>query len=179
MSRSGWIFFVIIVLALLLVVGGSVIMPQLRTLNESQSATATVQFARDNLVTIRINYGTEKERWFRDAVERFQAANPTIIIDPVGEGSMESYQALSQLSDTSTVMPNKSAIPTLWSPASGIQVNLLNGASKTAMNRDLAVNCKPLVLSPLVIMIWEDRAKVFEAYYKDKGGITISNLYDA
>ena len=48
-----------------------------------------------------------------------------------------------------------------------------------SVNRDLAIDCKPLVVSPLVIMVWEDRAEAFENYYKDKGGITYANLYDA
>src|SRR5262249_34223518 len=79
----------------------------------------------------------------------------------------------------STALSNKDPIPAVWSPASTIQVNLLNAASKNSVNRDLAISCKRLVLSPLVMMIWEDRAKVFETYYKDKGGITLANLYDA
>src|SRR5262249_34436405 len=34
-------------------------------------------------------------------------------------------------------------------------------------------------VSPLVIVVWADRAAAFENYYKDKGGITFDNLYDA
>jgi len=56
---------------------------------------------------------------------------------------------------------------------------LLNAISNNAYSRDLAVECKQLVLSPNIIMIWEERAKVFEAYYKDKGGITFATIYDA
>src|SRR5262249_7371198 len=146
----------------------TVISPRLQEASTSQSATATVQFVKENITTIRVVYGTEKEKWLKDAVDRFTAANPDIKIDMVGQGSMDSYQAFSQLNDSSTALPNKDPIPAVWSPAATIQVNLLNSDSKNSVNRNLAISCKRLVLSPLVIMVWEDRAKVFEAYYKDK-----------
>jgi Bacterial extracellular solute-binding protein len=179
MARSRLVFFLILGAALVVVLAATLISPQLQALNSSQAATATAQFIRDNNTTLRLVYGTEKERWLTDAVARYSTTNPGVKIELVGQGSMESYQALSQVNETSTSLPRNEPIPVLWSPASTIQVNLLNAASKTAMNRELAVNCKRLVLSPLVIMVWEDRAKVFEAHYKDKGGITFANLYDA
>lgn len=175
MSRSRLVFFLIIGGALIVVLIAAVVLPTLQSGQQTQAATATAQ----NTVTLRVVYGTEKERWFTDAINQFQAANPGIKIDAFGQGSMESYQVLSGLKDSSTLL-GKDPIPVLWSPASFIQVNLLNTATKAGpLNRDLAINCKPLVLSPLVIMVWEDRAKVFEAYYKNKGGITLTNLYDA
>ncbi len=179
MPRSRLIFFVIIGAAILVVIVVLGIAPKLTELNTSQSATATAQYAKDNITTIRVVYGTEKERWFRDAIARFTAANPDIKIDPVGQGSMDTYQALSLVTDSSTSLANNQPIPAVWSPAAMIQVNLLNAASKNSVNRDLAINCKPLVVSPLVIMVWGDRAQAFENYYKDKGGITYDNLYDA
>jgi hypothetical protein len=179
MSRSRLIFFVIIGAAILLVLGTTIISPRINSFTSSQSSTATAQFVKDNITSIKVIYGTEKERWFRDAVTRFQQANPDIQVELVGQGSMESYQALSQLTDTSTTLGKSDSIPTMWSPAATIQVNLLNAISATSLNRDLAVSCKRLVISPLVIMLWEDRAKVFETYYKDKGDITLRNLADA
>lgn len=183
MPRSRLIFFVIIGAAVVVVIAAGVISPALQSANVSQSSTATAQYVKDNIVTIRVSYGTEKELWFADAVKRFADANPNIRIDRVGEGSMESYEGLSQITDTSTSVSvtgsGNEPIPAVWSPASTIQVNLLNAASQKSLNRDLAVSCKRLVLSPLVIMVWSDRAKVFENYYKDKGGITLANLYDA
>src|SRR5258708_14407842 len=179
MPRSRLIFFVIIGAAILVVIVGLGIAPKLTELKTSQSATATAQYAKDNITTIRVVYGTEKERWFRDAIARFTAANPDIKIEPFGKGSMDTSQALSLVTDSSTSLANNQPIPAVWSPAAMIQVNLLNAASKNSVNRDLATNCKPLVVSPLVIMVWGGRAQAFENYYKDKGGITYDNLYDA
>jgi hypothetical protein len=179
MSRSRLVFFVIIGAAILVVVGVTLISPQLQNLSASQSATATAQYTRDNITTIRVSYGTEKERWFKDAVARFQAANPAIKIELVGQGSMEGYLALSQATDANPTLGRGEQMPTLYSPASSIQVNLLNSVTKNSLSRDLAVDCKRLVISPTVIMVWEDRAKVFDTYYKDKGGITFANLIAA
>src|SRR5258708_1112406 len=183
MARSRLIFFVIIGAAVLVVIAAGVISPALRNVNETQSSTATAQYVKDNFVTIRVSYGTEKEKWFTDAVARFEEANTNIRIDGVGEGSVDAYEGLSQVKDTSTTISvtgsGTEPMPALWSPGSTIQVNLLNAASQISLNRELAINCKRLVLSPMVIMVWSDRAKVFENYYKDKGGITFANLYDA
>jgi ABC-type Fe3+ transport system substrate-binding protein len=154
------------------VVGLNFLLPSLQSANLSQNATATAS----SVVTLNINYGTEKEAWFTEAISQFQKANPGILVNLKGQGSMASYAALSQISETSKTLGND-PIPALWSPAASIQVNLLN--SQNQMNKELAASCKRLVLSPLVIMAWEDRAKVFEAAYKDKGGITFSNLFDA
>ncbi|PJF30712.1 MAG: hypothetical protein CUN51_06930 [Candidatus Thermofonsia Clade 1 bacterium] len=45
--------------------------------------------------------------------------------------------------------------------------------------REFATQCKDLVLSPLAFIMWKDRADAFEAFYKDRGGITFDNLEDA
>lgn len=177
MSRSRIIFFAIIGLALLVVLATTVIAPQLKSINTQNSIAATTQYVHDNVTTIRVVYGTEKELWFKDAIQRFQAANPDIKIDPFGQGSMEAYSALSQITDKATTVSGNAPIPTLWSPAASIQVNLLNDNNQ--VGRKLAINCQRLVLSPLVIMTWNDRADAFNTFYKDKGGITFANLYDA
>ncbi|MBX3083813.1 MAG: substrate-binding domain-containing protein [Anaerolineae bacterium] len=174
MSRSRIVFFVIIGLAVLVVLITTLIQPQLERMNVSQNATATAQYDFEHTITLTINFGTEKEKWLTDATTRFMQANPNVKIELDGQGSMESYQALSLLTPSSAALDKNYAIPVLWSPASTIQVNLLN-----ATNPDLLKNCKQLVISPTVLMVWEDRAKVFEAYYKDKGGITFENLVNA
>jgi hypothetical protein len=172
MSRSRLLFFGILGVAALIVVGANFLLPQLQSGQLNANATATAS----SIITLNINYGTEKENWFREATTRFTTANPNIRINLKGQGSMASYQALSQITPNSTRL-GSDPIPALWSPAATIQVNLLN--SRNQMGKELATSCKRLVLSPLVIMAWEDRAKVFETAYKDKGGITFVNIFDA
>jgi len=100
MSRSRVIFFAIIGAALLLVVFSIIIAPAIQTRTGEQNATATAQYQKTNLVTIRVNYETSKELWFRAAVSLFQQANPNIKIDMMPQGSMQGYQTLSQVRDT-------------------------------------------------------------------------------
>jgi Ca-activated chloride channel family protein len=198
MSRSRVIFFAIIGATLLLVVGLLVILPSLGVCVGTQTAacsanatsvaltsvsvsgnvaaTATVQSARANTVTLRVMYGSEKEAWFKAAIAQFQAANPNIIIDAAPEGSVSAYDKLSHLQATDTKLKGD-PIPVLWTPASQLEVNFLN--AQNTFGKDLAVQCKLLVISPLVIISWSERSKVFNEYYKDKGGITLANLADA
>lgn len=152
--------------------GVNVFLPGLQNAQTTTNATATAR----SVTTITVNYGTEKEKWLIDATNRFMTANPSIKVNLVGQGSMDSYQALSQITESSTKL-GSNPLPALWTPAAMIQVNLLN--SRNQMNKELATACKRLVLSPLVIMAWEDRAKIFETAYKDKGGITFGNIFDA
>lgn len=175
MPHSRILFLAIITLAVIAVVAISVIRPSL----EQASITRTTQAAVANITTIRIDYGTEKEAWFRDVVGRFVQENPNIKVELEGMGSMEMFQAVSQLRDDSTTFARNKAIPTLWSPASTIQVNLADAVTQNTVGRSLGLNCKRLVISPNVILIWEDRARIFEQYYKDKGGITLTNIADA
>lgn len=177
MPRSRIIFLAILVVFVIAAILIGVVRPQI----EQNNAAQGTQVALENVTTIRVNFGTEKQRWFSDAVMRFEQANPNINVELNGQGSMASYQALSQITLDRATFDGGKPIPTLWSPASQIQVNLLNGdmQSPSKLGRDLAINCRQLVLSPLAIMIWEDRAKVLEAKYKDQGGITFQNLYNA
>ncbi len=199
MSRSRVVFFVIIGAALVLVLGLTVIAPALNICIGSQTAncnatataqtssgnataasvaaTATVQFARANTITLRVIYGSEKQAWFTDAINRFEQTNPGITIDAVAEGSVQGYNALSQLTPNANTLTGGDPIPAVWSPASQLEVNLVN--SNTQMGHPLAVSCKQLVISPVVIISWAERAKAFADFYKDKGGITLANLEDA
>ncbi len=181
MSRSTVVFVAIIVVALVIGIGFSVVKPMLDQRTQQQSTTATADFVKNNITTLKIVYGTEKEAWFRDAISRFQQQNPGIDIVLDGEGSMDSYQALSQLTpDSSSIGKLTNArdndIPTVWSPASTLEINLLNSQNQMH-NNQLATDCKNLVLSPLVILAWDDRAKAFTDKYAD--GLTFDNLADA
>ncbi|HEV7556012.1 MAG TPA: substrate-binding domain-containing protein [Kofleriaceae bacterium] len=102
-------------------------------------------------VTISFEYSTEKKDWLEAAVAEFAKANPNIHVELVGKGSLESAQAILDGSDT----------PVLWSPADSLVANLLASDWKTKNNSNLfAAAPEPLVLSPLVFAVWEDRAKV-------------------
>lgn len=153
---------------------------QAQAFSNNATATAfTAATARANQITIRVNYGTEKRRWLEDATNQFAVLYPNIKVELIGQGSMESYRALSFVTDDKNTFDGNKPIPELWSPGGSIQVKMLNAETQISLGRDLAIDCKDSVLSPLAFILWEDRAKVLEAYYKDRGGITFENLYDA
>ncbi|MDW8300620.1 MAG: substrate-binding domain-containing protein [Anaerolineae bacterium] len=143
-----------------------------------RDATATAQARQRllaNTVKIVVSYGTEKRRWLEDATKRFEEKYPNIDVELIGEGSMEAYRALSQVKDDSTTYWRNRPLPILWSPGGRIQVAMLNADQ----GREFATQCKDLVLSPLAFIMWKDRADAFEAFYKDRGGVTFDNLEDA
>jgi ABC-type Fe3+ transport system substrate-binding protein len=111
-------------------------------------------------ITIEIAYGTEKRAWLEDAVARFDATNPRVRGRPIevvlkGIGSREIVTEIVQ----------NDYQPTVVSPASMIQIELLrdqwarksNGAQIFPSGANAP---QPLVLTPLVIVAWEERASV-------------------
>jgi ABC-type Fe3+ transport system substrate-binding protein len=111
-------------------------------------------------VRIEIAYGTEKRAWLEDAVTRFAATNPRVRGRPIeivlkGIGSREMVTDIVQ----------NEYQPTVVSPASMIQIELLRDqwARKTNGGQIIpatASAAQPLVLTPLVVVAWEERASV-------------------
>jgi hypothetical protein len=122
---------------------------------------------------ITVLYSTEKKDWLESATASFQKAHPEISVQLAGKGSLEAAQDL----------VDGKLKPTLWSPADSLVMNLAaadwhtkNGTSLVAAegSSDAA---QPLVLTPLVFVIWEDRA---EALLKASGGkLSWKTLHDA
>ncbi len=179
MPRSRIMFLAIlgvsVVIAAIIALNNQPVSPEIQAQRDA-TATAAARSARlAGTVRIVVSYGTEKRRWLEDATQRFEAEHPNIDVELIGEGSMEAYRALSNVTESSTTYWRNRPLPILWSPGGRIQVALLNADQ----GRELATQCRDLVLSPLAIIAWKDRADALEAFYKDKGGITIDNLQDA
>jgi hypothetical protein len=110
---------------------------------------------------IQVVYATEEGEWIRAAAERFNQEThiinqQRIVVELVG---LDSGDALIQIRDGQLQ-------PTAWSPASMLWVNLLNAEWRTVHGTDLVMRvgqyqATPLVLSPMVFVMWEDRAQVF------------------
>lgn len=103
-------------------------------------------------IVVTIAYSSEKEQWLKAAAERFAASNPrigghtiTIVLESNGSREMVAdilyggYQ------------------PTVFSPASMLQIEQLRAA-----NSSLIGSPQPLVITPLVLVAWEDRAEPIE-----------------
>lgn len=106
-------------------------------------------------VQITLEYSTEKKDWLEAAVGEFQRANPRIRVVLTGKGSLESAGAILDGTDR----------PVLWSPADSLVANLLAADWQTKNQTALFPTTgdkapQPLLLTPLVFVVWEERARV-------------------
>lgn len=111
-------------------------------------------------ITVTIWYGTEKEAWLKDAAARFAATSPTLRNRPIqielkGIGSRDTVERVAQR------QWGQDAPPTVISPASAVWVELLKDEWAKRGNTGPIVSADPqqLVLTPLVLAIWEKRAQ--------------------
>jgi hypothetical protein len=104
-------------------------------------------------VHISVAYGTEKEAFMRAAVAAFRAGHPEIEVELIAKGSFETAEAIL----------DGSLKPTIWSPADTMVMGLADSDWRTKTGTPLFAASgedapQPLVLSPLVFVVWEDRA---------------------
>jgi ABC-type Fe3+ transport system substrate-binding protein len=111
-------------------------------------------------IVLSVLYSTEKEQWLAEVVPQFEASNPKVDGRPVKlemakTGSREMYLAVL----------NGEATPDVISPASSLQISLLEdlSAQKPEFGGQSVVDgaaCRPTVRTPLTIVIWRERADV-------------------
>jgi Ca-activated chloride channel family protein len=108
-------------------------------------------------VVLRVDYGSEKQAWLEDAIDRFEASGPRLAsgrrID-VQSRSLGSGEAVSD------ILAGRSQ-PHVFSPASSAYLVLLDDgwlqvAGHTA---PLVGKAEPIVLSPVVIAMWRPMAE--------------------
>ena len=105
-------------------------------------------------VTLDFLYTTEKERWLKGALEEFAKARPDIYVKARGVGTIESISLITEGKET----------PVAWSPADEVAINLLDTEwslqkGSPIVDRAEDVAPQPLVITPLVVIAWEERAK--------------------
>jgi len=116
-------------------------------------------------VEVTIWYGTEKRQWLEEAAQRFAATNPRVGRRPVqlvlrGIGSRESVERIARRDFQADGQP------TVVSPASSLWLEVLR-AEWAARNPTAATIIaegpdapRLLVLTPLVVVAWEERASI-------------------
>ncbi|NJL33130.1 MAG: VWA domain-containing protein [Chloroflexaceae bacterium] len=117
----------------------------------------TKSLAPDNAVVVRMLYGSEKEAWIEAVTTEFnnQRLESTegrpIFVEAVPIGSGESLD----------LIVNGQEQPAVWSPASSILVPIANQQWAAANNGELLTeeNPPPVVLSPVVIAMWQPMAE--------------------
>lgn len=106
-------------------------------------------------VELSFEYSTEKRDWLEAAIADFERQTPGIKVKLIGRGSLDSVN---------DILDGKSQ-PVLWSPADSSLANLLASDWQTKYGTPLFPTSgdaapQPLLLTPLVLAVWEDRAKV-------------------
>lgn len=127
-----------------------------------------------NVLQISMLYGSEKQVWIEDVVAKFNAqgatiaSGKTITISATAIGSNESLNQII----------NGQAQPTIWSPASRVLIPVANEQWGRSNNGAKLVLDDPtaLVLSPVVIAIWEPMAKALGWPAKQLGWSDIVEL---
>jgi ABC-type glycerol-3-phosphate transport system substrate-binding protein len=116
-------------------------------------------------------YSTEKKEWIEGAAAEFAAAHPEIKLQLIGKGSLEASDAIL----------DGSLKPVLWSPADSLVLRQFaadyltkNGQAAFGEGDD---SPGPLLLSPLVFVAWEDRARALESF--GGGAITWKTIHKA
>jgi hypothetical protein len=109
-------------------------------------------------VEVVIWYGTEKRSWLEEAARRFEAGAPTaggrpIVVRLVGLGSREIAERVARQEWGADPPPTVvSPASSLWTVELDAQWSAANGGSI------LDGNARPLALTPLVAVAWEERA---------------------
>jgi Ca-activated chloride channel homolog len=124
-------------------------------------------------VEVSVVYGSEKRAWLEAMGEEFNrqglqtpdGQRVQVILTPMG-----SNDSLRQILD-GTIQP------TVWSPASGILLPVANARwREQGASGDLVADAPPLVLSPVVIAMWEPMARALGWPDKQLGWADLAEL---
>jgi hypothetical protein len=137
----------------------------------SAAPEPTASSAPKPVVELPFVYSTEKKEWIEAAVAEFSAAHPEIKVVLNGKGSLEASDSIL----------DGSLKPVLWSPADSLVLKLFaadwltkNGQPAFGDGDDAP---DPLLLTPLVFVAWEDRAKALVGF--GDGAITWKTVHKA
>jgi hypothetical protein len=125
-------------------------------------------------VELVFEYSTEKKDWIEAAIGEFAKTEPAIKVKLVGKGSLESVGAIL----------DGASQPVLWSPADSYVANLLAADWQTKTGKALFPTTgddapQPLLLTPLVFAVWEDRAQVLQGASSGGGQLTWKAIHKA
>ncbi|MFQ3534301.1 MAG: extracellular solute-binding protein [Aggregatilineales bacterium] len=108
-------------------------------------------------VRVLFMYGSEKDAWVKAVTQTFNASSARltsgklVVVEPVPMGSVESGMDIVE----------GRAQPALWSPASRLTLPVINQANLDRNGKPLVDEgeCRDLVISPTVIMMWRPMAE--------------------
>jgi Ca-activated chloride channel family protein len=173
MNRTRIIFFVIIGLAIILVVGG-VIWSQLST----DESSPIEPVAQDETLEVSIVAALPVAEWIQEAAAQFNEEQHTLEGHPirVSVTPMDGLVAKGRYEKD-----EMDPLPTAWIPDSRYLVELVNVVYKERLGRDVFLTdgeyrARPLATSLLTWGIYDSRAGVLEGQY---GDISWNTIHDA
>jgi Ca-activated chloride channel family protein len=126
-----------------------------------------------NTMTVSVVYGSEKQEWLEPLVQQYNDAQhktksgATIVVEATPMGSIESVEGII----AGTLQP------TVWSPASSIYIPVANEQWRQKSATDLVEGTpKDLVLSPVVIAMWQPMAEALGWPQKPIGWADVAQL---
>ena len=119
------------------------------------------RFSPGSEIVLNVLYSTEKEHWLTESVADFEATNQTL----TGGYRIKINLQKSGSNEMVTNVLNGAAQPDLISPASLLQISMLEDDSarkfgKPLVNRADPQTCKSVFQSPLVLVGWKERMDV-------------------
>ncbi len=172
MNRTRIIFFVIIGLAVLIVIGG-LIWSQL-----SKGPDPLVPETSDETLEVRVAAALPVAEWVQEAAHQFNAEQHTL----EGRSIQVTVTPMDGLTAKNRYERDEmDPLPTAWIPDSRYLVELVNAAYKERLGRDVFLTdgeyrARPLTISLLAWGIYESRASVLENQY---GAISWQAIHDA
>lgn len=172
MNRTRIIFFAIIGLAVLIVIGG-LIWSQL-----SQGPDPLVPETSDETLEVRVAAALPVAEWVQEAAHQFNAEQHTL----EGRSIQVTVAPMDGLTAKNRYERDEmDPLPTAWIPDSRYLVELVNAAYKERLGRDVFLTdgeyrARPLTISLLAWGIYESRASVLESQY---GAISWQAIHDA
>lgn len=137
------------------------------------SACSAISELTQPTVTISIVYGSEKREWLDPLVAQFNAARNKIAS---GEVIKVEATAIGSIEAVEGIIAGRIQ-PTVWSPASSLYVPVANAEWRRNNAEDLvAGNPKNLVLSPVVVAMWQPMAEALGWPNKQLGWADIAQL---
>ena len=139
-------------------------------LTETVKGEVDKRFKPKETVEIGIAYGTEKKAWLQWAVEEFAKTEngKQIKINLIPKGSVEGAEVILEQGDDAKKIH-------VWSPASSVVQSLLAEPWEAEHGNDPIKSDAPLALTPMVMVMWEDRYDAFVKKYTDVDFNTIAS----
>ncbi|MDR3636057.1 MAG: substrate-binding domain-containing protein [Isosphaeraceae bacterium] len=125
-------------------------------------APPSVPPAKD-VVEINIAYGTEKEKWLKDALREFEKTEPgrRSRVHLIGMGSLEGAEAVLRGTEGAGQKPIH-----VWSPASSVARDMLETSWLKHAKGSPILRAENLALTPMVFLMWKNRYDAFIKKYK-------------